>query len=268
MKKLQPISEAQVIAEFLRNEFYHPDFHYDRERFERVVLMADLNDEIENALRRALLFRRRGHMWRELPPDTEWWLMRVEAEDLMKIRVFPRAHWRKIADGSFYLNDIVQRIRCNHFPQSVRSFIGKIQSLSYRLRHETDTSSVLLIGIDETSPLTILEGNHRLTAALLASPELLQRQFRVLCGFSPNMNECCWYQTNFSTLWRYFKHRLNNLNNRDADVAHLLELQRWAEPAAQVTSAIRINTPGLASQRSEKKSAPEEITPGAVLDSN
>jgi hypothetical protein len=268
MRRLQRISEPQVIAEFLRNEFYHPDFHYDRAKFERVVLMADLSDETENALRRALLFRRRGHMWRELPPDTEWWQVQVEAEDLTRMRVFPRAHWRKIADGSFYLNDIVQRIRRNHCPQSVRAFIGKIQSLSYRLRKETDTSSVLLIGIDETHPLTILEGNHRLTAALLASPELLQRQFRMLCGFSASMNQCCWYQTNFNTLWRYFKHRINNLHNREADVAHLMELQRWDVGPGQVGNTIRIKTPVVTTQIAEKKSAPEEISPGAILDSN
>ena len=251
MKKLQRIQEAGVIAEFLRNEFYHPDFHYDREKFERVVLKPDLTDELENALRRALLFRRRGHMWRELPADTEWWLVQVEAQDLEKIRVFPRAHWRKIADGSFYLHDIVGRIRSNHFSPSVRGFIAKIQSLSYRLRQEADTSSVLLIGTDEDHAVTILEGNHRLTAAMLASPKLLQCQFRVLCGFSPHMGQCCWYQTNFTTLWRYFKNRISNLHDKDADVARLLQLQSW-----------RVASPVTA-----EKISSGEISPDAILDS-
>ncbi|HTC95342.1 MAG TPA: hypothetical protein VK699_17990 [Terriglobales bacterium] len=251
MKKLQRIEEAGVIAEFLRNEFYHPDFHYDREKFERVVLKPDLTDELENALRRALLFRRRGHMWRELPADTEWWLVQVEAQDLEKIRVFPRAHWRKIADGSFYLHDIVGRIRSNHFGPSVKGFIAKIQSLSYRLRQEADTSSVLLIGVDEERAVTILEGNHRLTAAMLASPKLLQRQFRVLCGFSPHMEQCCWYQTNFKTLWGYFKNRISNLHSKDADVDRLLQLQSWR----------------VASSVTEEKISNEQISPNAILDS-
>jgi len=271
MKKLQRIVEAEVIAEFLRNEFYHPDFHYDREKFERVVLKADLNDELENALRRALLFRRRGHMWRELPPDTEWWLVQVEPQDLTKIRVFPRAHWRKIANGSFYLYDIVRRIRRNDLPPSVKEFIAKIQSLSYRLRREIDTSCVLLIGMDEARPLTILEGNHRLTAAVLASPELVQRQFRVLCGFSPSMNQCCWYQTNFNTLWRYFKNRINNLHNKDAEVSRLLQLQRWtpAAQAMQITAPpITVKAPVIKAPIAEKKNAAGEVSPDAILDSN
>jgi len=34
------------------------------------------------------------------------------------------------------------------------------------------------------------------------SARLLQ-QFRFICGFSPNMTECCWYKTNLATLSRY-----------------------------------------------------------------
>lgn len=222
MKRLRKISEAEVIAEFLRNEFYQEDFHYDRDKYEKIVFDPKLEDELENVVRRALLFRRRGHMWRELPADTEWWWVQLEVEDIATLRVFPRAQWRKIAAGSYRLADIVQRIRSNHFSNGVRTFISKIQSLSYRLRRENDDSSVLLIGIDERRPLTILEGNHRAVAALLASPDVLVSRFRVLCGFSPRMYESCWYDTNLSTLWRYFKHRLRHFVDREADVERIL----------------------------------------------
>ena len=233
MKRLRKAAEAEVVAEFLRNEFYQDDFHYDRVKYEKIVLEPNLNDELENAIRRALLFRRRGHMWRELPADTEWWVVQLEIADVARIRVFPRAQWRKIAAGSYQLGDIVQRIRSNHFGNGVRRFISKIQSLSYRLRRETDDSSVLLIGIDERQPLTILEGNHRVVAALLASPDVLLSQFRVLCGFSPRMSESCWYDTNLSTLWRYFKHRLRNVVDREADVELVLAAAETAVAEAQ-----------------------------------
>jgi len=108
-----------------------------------------------------------------------------------------------------------------------------------------------LIGTDEEHAVTILEGNHRLTAAMLASPKLLQRQFRVLCGFSPHMGQCCWYQTNFTTLWRYFKNRISNLHDKDADVARLLQLQSW-----------RVASPVTA-----EKISSGEISPDAILDS-
>jgi hypothetical protein len=222
MKKLRRVTEAEVISEFLKNEFYQEEFQHDREQFERLVLDPDLTNEKENAIRRALLFRRRGHMWRELPPDTQWWQVQLELEDLARVRVFPRAHWRRIANGSFQLSDIVSRIRSERFSGKTRLFISKIQALSYRLRVHQDQSSIMLIGVDEDSPVTILEGNHRLTAALLASPSVLRTRFSVLCGFSPHMRESCWYETNIPNLWRYAKNRMKNLQDREADLNRLV----------------------------------------------
>lgn len=223
MRNLRRATEAEVISEFLKNEFYQEEFHADRESFERLVLEADLSNKDENALRRALLFRRRGHMWREVPPDTQWWEVELEPRDLDFLRVFPRAQWRKIADGSFLLRDIVDRMRTVQFSGSKRDFIARLQVLSDRLRTVQDRSAVLLIGVDEQQPLTILEGNHRLTAALLADPAMFGRQFRIFCGCSPHMSRSCWYETNLPNLWRYSQNRLRNLfYDRDADVNRVL----------------------------------------------
>jgi len=223
MRKLRHITEAEVIAEFLKNEFYQEEFHADRNDYEHLVLDADITNEAQNALRRALLFRRRGHMWREVPTDTQWWEVQLEPGDLEYIRVFPRAQWRRMAGDSFLLKDIVERIRSRRFRISTRDFIARVQALSYRLRSEQDTSAVLLIGREENTPLTILEGNHRLSAALLAGTNVLQSRFRALCGFSERMAECCWYETNFVNLARYARHRISNLfYDRDADISRVL----------------------------------------------
>ena len=223
MKKLRRVTEAEVISEFLRNEFYQEEFHHDREQFEDLVLNADVSNEDANALRRALLFRRRGHMWREIPEDTAWWEVQIEAADLDRVRVFPRAQWRKVANGSFFLKDIAERIKHQRFYGKTRDFVTRVQALSYKLRSAEDNSTVLLIGLDDTQPVTILEGNHRLTAALLASSGILHSRFRVFCGFSPHMSESCWYQTNVGNLWRYAKNRARNLfYDRDADVERLM----------------------------------------------
>lgn len=219
MKKLQRVAEAEVINNFLKNEFYQGEFHHDRDRYEHLVLQVDTTNKKENAIRRALLFRRRGHMWRELPTDTQWWQIELEPEDVNKIRVFPRAEWRKISNGSFFLGDIVHRIKTQRFRGQTRDLIAKIQSLSYHLRVSKNDSSILLIGMDEAQPLTILEGNHRLAAALLASSALVQQRFKIFCGLSPRMAESCWYQTNLPNLWRYAKNRARNfLYDKDADV--------------------------------------------------
>ena len=224
MKKIRRVTESDAIAEFLKNEFYRDEFHRDRGDFEHVVMHADIASESENALRRALLFRRRGHMWRELPADTQWWEVSIEPGDLERLRVFPRAQWRRVASGSFLLEDIVERIRNKKFSGRTREFISKVQALSYRLRTDQARSCVLLIGIDENSPFTILEGNHRLTAALLADETLVRNRFRVLCGFSANMSESCWYETNLANLWRYAKNRMRNLlYDKDADIERALK---------------------------------------------
>lgn len=240
MKKLQRITEAEVINDFLQNEFYQGEFHHDRDRFEPLVLEADTTNERHNAIRRALLYRRRGHMWRELPPDTQWWQIELEAEDLKHIRVFPRAQWRKVSAGSFLLSDIVHRIKTQRFRGQTRNFIAKIQSLSYRLRVSKDDSSVMLIGIDEHHPLTILEGNHRLTAALLASPTLLQQRFKIFCGLSPRMSESCWYETNLPNLWRYAKNRARNFaydKEADVELVEKLHAQQASETHPNYTAS-------------------------------
>ena len=245
MKRLRRVTEAEVIAEFLKNEFYQEEFHEDREQFEHLVLGAQVEDEGANALRRALLFRRRGHMWRELPDDTQWWEVQIESDDLQRVRVFPRAQWRRVANGSFLLSDIVKRIRTKTFRGKTRDFISKVQALSYYLRTHEDNSAVLLIGVDDESPVTVLEGNHRLTAALLASPDVLQSRFRVFCGLSRRMPESCWYQTNVANLWRYARNRARNLfYDRDADIERLMKpapapLEAMPEPVLHSVGAVK-----------------------------
>ena len=242
MKIVRRVTDAEVIAEFLKNEFYQKEFDRDREQFEEIVVDPDITDQNQNAVRRALLYRRRGHMWRELPPDAQWWEVEIEPQDISRIRVFPRAHWRMISNGSFVLSDIVQRLR--QLPLKGRSgpIISKIQLIRYRLQREVIQSAVLLIGIDPEKPLTILEGNHRLAAAMLISPHRARTSFRILCGFSPNMNECCWYVTNLHTLWKYVKNRLRNITDKEADVGKVLA-DVYGSPKVNPSFAKAASTP-------------------------
>jgi hypothetical protein len=229
MRRLRPVLEAEVIAEFLRNEFYEAEYHRDRNRFEKMVLRPDFNNEEENGFRRALLFRRRGHMWRELPRDTEWWQVELESQDAELIHVFPRAQWRKISNGSFCISDVVKRIRERGHLDGGNRVISKIQQMRYRMQSNIEpTTTVLLIGMDEDHPVTIFEGNHRLSAAMLIGPHTLGTRFHVMCGFSQRMRECCWYETNMANLWRYAKHRMVNIYDREADVERLLLAQSAA----------------------------------------
>jgi O-antigen/teichoic acid export membrane protein len=199
------LSEEEVIAEFLRSEFHHAEFKEYREEFGHLVIRPDLDSHRENALRRALLFLRRGPMWRELPADTRWFEVELKDDDLARIRFFPRAQWRRVAQGNFYLKDVVERIRQKLEESTDDEFFCKLRLLSVSLQENLMNPTVLLIGIDDKGPLTILDGNHRMAAALLSgSPETLGR-LQFICGFSPDMIRCCWYYTSVNTLMRYFK---------------------------------------------------------------
>jgi len=218
MRRIQRITEHEVIAEFLKSEFYHQEFVSYRRSFEHLVFQGDVTDTNENALRHALLYRRRGHMLQELPVDTEWWEVQVELSDMKSIRVIPRAQWRRVASGSFLLCEVAERIRTQHFTGSARECAKKVHAISLSLRRRENLGCVLLIGIDESNAFTILDGNHRLTSALLECSSVPKDQLRVVCGFSPRMYECCWYETNIPNLWHYAKNRIRSLFSKEADI--------------------------------------------------
>ena len=164
-------------------------------------------------------------MWRELPADTTWFEVQLTAEDLTRVRFFPRAQWRRIAQGSFFLTDVVERIRLKlEDSEEDDRFFRKLRLLSDSVQETLVNPTVLLIGIDEKGPLTILDGNHRVAAAMLTeSPEVLAR-FRFICGFSPEMTRCCWYDTNMNTLWRYLKNMIRYVSyDPETDIGRFQE---------------------------------------------
>jgi hypothetical protein len=224
MKKLKQVTEAEVISDFLRAEFYHPEYDRDRARFEGLVYEPDVRDAGQNALRRALLFRRRGHMWRELPPDTQWWELEFKPEEVRQVNVFPRAQWRTPARGNFAAVHVAEQIRRDMGSPNPSALSLRIKVISSLMERGGSRSTVLLIGLDEHHPVTLLEGNHRFIAFMMLPQEIMLRRLRIVCGFSPRMEECCWYKTNLPTLYHYLKNRIKYFWDREADVYRLLPL--------------------------------------------
>jgi O-antigen/teichoic acid export membrane protein len=222
---IRRVSEDDVIADFLKTDFSNPVFDEYQATLRELVVTPSLDNVGENAKRRALLFIRHFALWKELPEDTEWFEVEIRPADLAQVRVFPRAQWRKIARGKFDIPTIAERLRTFRSHDAAgETFLSKITALRNGLRNDAnaDPGAVLLIGLNESEPFTILDGNHRLVAAILTSPETVQR-FRFLCGLSPRMKECCWYRTNVATLFRYGTNLLANVvHNPAAELARLL----------------------------------------------
>jgi O-antigen/teichoic acid export membrane protein len=202
IRLIRRVSEDEVVSEFLKNDFHNPEFKDYQSAVAEIVATPNLDDASENALRRALLFVRHGTLWRELPKKTEWFEVEVRGIDLQQIRVFPRAQWRKLARGNFAITEIVRCIAEQNHDQVEDAFLSKIRRLRLQLCQRATSGAILLIGLDNKGPFTILDGNHRMVAATLISPEAVN-SFRFFCGLSPRMDTCCWHETNIVTLVRY-----------------------------------------------------------------
>jgi O-antigen/teichoic acid export membrane protein len=236
LRKIRRVDENVVIAEFLRGEFYQGEFTGYRKRFTELVSRPDFSNERENTLRKALLYRRRGRLWRELPRDTQWWEVELTATDVHRMRVFPRNQWLRYGIPNFLLGETAERIRGRILSNSSDAFIDKLRSLSLEMKQDSVFSSVILITIDEATPITIIEGNHRMTAASLGMPDEVHQRFRYLCGFSPHMAECCWYQTDVSTLWRYAKNTLTYYLRHRRQIAAEIAAGVLDEPSGPETA--------------------------------
>ena len=259
--KLQRVAEDEVIADFLKNEFYHSDFDEVRKEFASIVLHPNLQDEGENARRRQLLFHKRGGLWRELPRGTAWWQVAINPSALGRIRVFPRADWRRYSQRGFSLPIFAERIATALKQTPVDPFLSALKVLQEQLTKGGDGGSIMLIGIDEEKPLTIIEGNHRMVAsALMATPQL--QNFRFYCGFSPRMSHCCWYQSSVSNFLHYATNLVRDFSQfRHSDVAKLIPRRRLAagaSPSVPAENTLHLSGTGLQITQGELKVQDED----------
>jgi O-antigen/teichoic acid export membrane protein len=222
VRLIRRISEDAAIAEFLKSDFHIPAFRDYHKTLSDIVMNPNFGDPEENAKRRALFNIRHLYLWREIPQDTEWYEIEITAEDLASIRMFPRAQWRRVASGRFSSLQIAEGMRKRE-DQLDSAFVSKIHAIGQRFDSEDPGfSAVIVIGVNEAEPLTVLDGNHRLMAAILRSPEYVTK-LRFICGLSPRMTECCWYRTNLVTLFRYARNVLtHSTRNPAAELARLL----------------------------------------------
>jgi O-antigen/teichoic acid export membrane protein len=220
---IRRVSENEVIAEFLKSDFDSPAFREYQQSLREMVNTPDLDNPGDNAKRRALFFIRHLALWKEIPAGTSWYEMEMSEADLGQVRAFPRAQWRKLARGNFSINGIVEAMRTRQHKVDA-PFLSKIAAIGDQLLQEDPGfSAVILIGINESEPLTVLDGNHRLVAAILASPGRLKK-LRFLCGLSPRMTQCCWYNTTPLTLFRYARNILARaVHNPEAELARVLQ---------------------------------------------
>jgi hypothetical protein len=208
IKRIRRVSEDEVIAIFLQGEFHSPEFDRDREHFATVVSATTSSRQGDADTRRRLLYRRRGHVWRELPADTQWWQVEVDAEDVRKMNVFTRRHWPRMNPKDHSVPAFAEGMRSSHVSRIPPEEATKILSLQQKMTQGyRGHDAILLIGIDE-QPATILEGNNRVIAAYLADPGTIPSRFRFFLGTSPSMSKCIFYKHTPANFRNYLWHRL------------------------------------------------------------
>ncbi len=150
LRVIRHVMETEVIAEFLKSDFDNLDFREYHEVLHEIVVNPNLSDAVENAKRRALFYIRHLSLWNELPPETKWYEMEVVEENFDQIRVFPRAHWRKMARGNFSITNVTEYMKKNKSEIDNR-FVSKIDDIRHQLLlNDTVLGSVVLIGINES----------------------------------------------------------------------------------------------------------------------
>jgi O-antigen/teichoic acid export membrane protein len=223
VRLIRRVSEDEVIAGFLKSDFQSPEFRAYQENMRELVNNPDLDNATENTKRRALLFLRHLSLWKQIPVKTNWYEIEVNETNLGQIRAFPRAQWRRLARGNVSITEVAESVRTRKYLVDL-AFQLKIVSIGDQLRlDDPGFSAVILIGLNESARFTILDGNHRLVAAMLSSPKTVNK-LRFVCGLSPRMNECCWYNTNFATLLRYGRYKMTGATqNPEAELAQIMQ---------------------------------------------
>jgi hypothetical protein len=223
VRLIRCVSEDEVIAGFLKSDFQSPEFREYQQSMGELVNDPDIENASDNTKRRALLFLRHLSLWKQIPVETKWYEMEVDETNLGQIRAFPRAQWRRLARGNFSITEVAEGVRTHKHLVDL-PFLLKIVSIGDQFRmDDPGFSAVILIGLNERERLTILDGNHRLVAAMLSRPSAVKK-LRFLCGLSPRMTECCWYNTTLMTLCRYGMNKLASaLRNPEADLAQIIE---------------------------------------------
>jgi len=223
VRLIRRVSEDEVIAGFLKSDFQLPEFREYQESMEELVNDPDLDNAGENTKRRALLFLRHLSLWKQIPVNTKWYEVAVNESNLCQIRPFPRAQWRRLAPGNVSITEVAETVRTRKHLVDL-PFLLKIVSIGDQLLlDDPGFSAVILIGLNQSERFTILDGNHRLVAAMLSSPHALNK-LRFICGLSPSMNECCWYNTNLVTLLRYGRNKLAfSIRSPEAELMRIMQ---------------------------------------------
>ncbi|HXR73862.1 hypothetical protein [Actinocrinis sp.] len=182
MKLLRTISEAEMVAAFLKAEISSTRFGSEVRAVmrsfgvpEHLVIHPDPADDHENALRAEVLgayrgYRRNREMFEGVPDDLTWYKAELERSEIGNLRYVDYSYWNELTENTRLVKVGVANIMEGKVVFGVPN--DRFLALAQDIRHgRHDFGPVILWAQDAAAPLEILEGHLRATALGLAGDE-------------------------------------------------------------------------------------------------
>ncbi len=197
MRPLEPITEHEMVAHFLKTEIHSVRFTREILDFlkrdgldRRIIDDPDTQNPEENAHRARLLgdfrgYQRHEEIFKFVPDEVAWYRSALSREELARVRYINDDYWIELSGGSRRAIDAARNIRAGIevFGQSTRWALG----LAQEVERGAVFPELILVAPDEASDLTVLEGHARLTAYCLAL-RYVPDPLPVIVGFGPGMD--------------------------------------------------------------------------------
>ncbi len=202
MRRPGPISEAEMVAVFLRTEIASARFGgcilaaLARDGRDRALVNhPDTSSAVGNAYWRAVLgecrgFGRDAALFEGFPDDVRWQRALASKGDLAAVRSIKYDYWIELSGGSRLAPDAADRIR-----QEIEIFRvpnDGFWRVADAIKAGATFPELILVGADEWSPLVVLEGHVRLIAYFLR-PETMPPALPAIVGYSTRMADWSLY---------------------------------------------------------------------------
>lgn len=203
MRLLRSSSEAEMIAEFLRQE-YASAGRYGAQiqaclQAEGVgpdlITEADIADDVQNDARRRVFSRYRGYgtsqpsYFTDFPTNgVDWRWVALTPDELLGSKYIRYPFWSDLSGGSRSPREAAIRIREGRVPTAGTADGTRegFLALAQRLREGLRAPPLILVSADDGTTRVVLEGHSRLTGYALA-PDTIPDEIEALLGLSPEI---------------------------------------------------------------------------------
>ncbi len=198
MRIIKKISEAEMVALFLKAEINSPRFRDDildilqTMRLDRTIIdNPDINHASENISRRGVLSEFRGYkrnkgVFKDLPDDVEWYQVALRPSDLEKVKYIDYPYWVEIAGGTRSPIDAARRVKAKAVDKGIANWICEVAAAVEK--GEGYPEIILVSNSWDEKDLVVLEGHLRITCYLLKQ-EYLSKEVTAILGYSKRMKK-------------------------------------------------------------------------------